>query len=96
MLTMMSMRVWLNILSINDLWVKGMPITSLDDKPIHPLYHVWSPFNQDYLGLLDEYIQSEPVSGFAVDVGCGTGVLGLILAKHGCDVTCTDIDRAAV
>jgi Methyltransferase domain len=65
----------------------GIQIHCLDSKVIYPLYGVWAPTTQEYLSLLANYV-SQKKSHYSrfntiVDLGCGTGVLPLVLAEKG-------------
>jgi len=62
---------------------EGLDVPLLGNKQkIHPLFHVWTPTDQNYLNLFEEYLAMEKLKGdFGLDVGCGTGVLGLALAQ---------------
>lgn len=46
--------------------------------------------------LLAEYIDKHGLSGAAVDIGCGTGIVGLAALRRGCFVTFQDISREAI
>jgi Methyltransferase small domain len=78
----MPLNIWDGIISANQWYEKGVHIESLGDK-IYPLYSVWPPTGVEYLQLFNEYLANVSVSGTAIDLGCGTGVLGMILAKKG-------------
>lgn len=65
----------------------GIQIHCLDSKVIYPLYGVWAPTTQEYLSLLANYV-SQKKSHYSrfntiVDLGCGTGVLPLVLCEKG-------------
>jgi 2-polyprenyl-3-methyl-5-hydroxy-6-metoxy-1,4-benzoquinol methylase len=64
---------------------KGIEITNLDNQLIYPLYGVWPPTSQEYLTLVDLYMKShkspKEIKNVA-DLGCGTGVLGILVGKH--------------
>jgi len=81
----MPMNLWEGILSTNEWNSKGLPIEALEET-IHPLYGVWSPTNQEFLNLFKKYLDSTELQGTAIDLGCGTGVLGFMLAKKGMQV----------
>ena len=78
----MPINLWDGIISANEWNEKGIQIAGLGNK-IYPGYGVWPPTNQEYLKLFTDYISSSNLEGTAVDLGSGSGVLGMILAKHG-------------
>lgn len=85
----MPLNIWEGILSANEWTNKGIFIQALN-AIIHPIYGVWAPTNQDYLSLLQKYLLDVKLTGTAVDLGCGTGVLSFMLAKHGMQVFAID------
>ena len=65
---------------------KGIEILTLEGRLIYPLYGVWAPTSQEYLGLIDLYMKSvkEPAEiNNVVDLGCGTGILGILAGSYG-------------
>lgn len=72
---------------------KGIEVAGLP-APLVPRFGVFSPTRQAYLSLLDD----ADFTGLTVlDVGCGTGVLGLLALSRGASsVTATDLDPRAV
>lgn len=67
-------------------WQKnGIEVSTLKGNLIYPLYGVWSPTSQEYLSLVDLYMKSlsepEKVEN-VIDLGCGTGILGILAAKY--------------
>ncbi|KRX10569.1 hypothetical protein PPERSA_05389 [Pseudocohnilembus persalinus] len=60
----------------------GVQIQALNNKKIFPLYGVWPPTQQHYYKLLEDFIASSrnllATPRNIIDIGCGTGVLGLI------------------
>jgi len=54
----------------------------------------WQRAQSDYL---TDIINSGKIkSGTALDLGCGTGIQSIFLAKHGFDVTGVDISKTAI
>lgn len=73
---------------------KGVNVAGLD-HPVHVRWGVFSPLRGEYLDLL--WKASLPEGGTACDVGTGSGVLSLILAKRGMSrITATDTNPAAL
>lgn len=64
---------------------KGIEVSTLDNQLIYPLYGVWPPTSQEYLTLVDLFMKSQKdlneIKNVA-DLGCGTGVLGILAGKH--------------
>jgi predicted RNA methylase len=72
---------------------KGLDVPGLQGTLV-PRFGVFSPTRHAYLGLLDPV---DPTGLHVLDVGSGTGVLGLALLQRGsARVTATDIDPRAV
>lgn len=84
----MSLNVWDGVVSANEWFQKGIEVPFLGT--IFPLYGVWAPTSQGYLQLFQEYLKSRSFKGTAVDLGCGTGVLGMMLAQRG--MSCFGVD----
>lgn len=73
--------------SAEQLQSKGVQIHCLDSRLVYPLYGVYTPTSQEYLSLLSNYVQQSK-SQFVglqtcVDLGCGTGILPIILSENG-------------
>jgi ribosomal protein L11 methylase PrmA len=66
---------------------KGIQIHCLDSRLIYPLYGVWTPTTQEYLSLISNYVQQSKNKykrmNSLVDLGCGTGVLPIVLSENG-------------
>ena len=83
-----SLRELLGIVGAHEWRKKGVPIAAsegLETFRIHPHYGVFAPVRTDYVPLLAQAplpaaLNAEPL---AFDVGTGTGVLAVILAKRG-------------
>lgn len=81
----------------SDEWEKaGIRIEALSDKKIYPLYSVWSPTSQNYLTLLNNYLE-EKVNMVKsrrniLDIGCGTGVLSFMVVQKVGSKDCYAID----
>lgn len=73
---------------------KGLPVTSLDHN-IYPKWGVFAPTRHEYLDLVMQAELPNPCAT-ALDVGTGTGVLAMILAKRGINqITATDTSASA-
>lgn len=51
---------------------------------------------EDSLLLLETVEKSDLKRKIFLEVGCGSGLISIVMAKKGCDVTATDIDKNAV
>ncbi|CAI2365457.1 unnamed protein product [Moneuplotes crassus] len=78
-------------------WEKnGIEILTLDNHMIYPLYGVWSPTTQTHLSLLDLFMKSLPDPSQinnVIDIGCGTGILGILAGKYGTSGELIGIDN---
>jgi tRNA/tmRNA/rRNA uracil-C5-methylase (TrmA/RlmC/RlmD family) len=84
----MSVEMYEGIISTNSYIQKGISIKALGDKKVYTYYGVFNPTRQDYLELFDEYIREnirdlKQNSKNCADLGCGTGILSLILSQNG-------------
>ena len=81
---MVPFNIYKGMASAESLEKSGIPIQALDGKKIYPLYGVWSPTRQGYVDLMADYIEKNPKKmkevKYAMDLGCGTGVLSMTLA----------------
>lgn len=80
----MPLNIWDGVVSANEWHEKGILIKNLGK--IYPLYGVWPPTSNEYIDLFADFVSGNKLKGVAVDLGCGSGVLGLILAKAGMSV----------
>lgn len=78
---------------------KGVPVKALDIS-IHPHYGVFAPTRQEYVQLLidaplpDDFDMDNDV---AYDIGTGTGLLAIVLAKRGIkQIIATDLNPRAL
>jgi len=78
-------------------WQKnGIEILTLDNHMIYPFYGVWSPTSQEYLNLVNLFMKSlpDPSQIYNVaDLGCGTGILGILAGKYGTSGELIGIDN---
>jgi len=93
-----SLRELLGLVGAHEWHQKGMEITALGSAPnnrIHPSYGVFSPVRGEYIQLVAEV--PLPSKALAFDIGVGTGVLSVVLAKRGVQrVVGTDLDPRAL
>jgi methylase of polypeptide subunit release factors len=90
----LSLRELLGMISAREWREKGVTIPALDAR-IHPHYGVFSPIRGEYVDLVAQ--APLPSLGAAYDIGTGTGVLAVLLARRGVGrVVATDQDRRAV
>lgn len=75
---------------------RGVEVPALGAR-IHPHYGVYAPIRGEYVDLVARAADAWPVGGrCALDVGTGTGVLALLLARRGARVLATDVEPRAV
>ena len=83
-----SLRELLGIVGAHEWRKKGVPIAGpekLEAFRIHPHYGVFAPVRTDYVPLVAQAPLPEALTAgsLAFDIGAGTGVLAVILAKRG-------------
>jgi methylase of polypeptide subunit release factors len=84
----------LGVLGAHQWRVRGVLVPALGTT-IHPHYGVFAPTRQEYVDLVAGV--SWPSVTTAFDIGTGTGVLAVLLARRGAErVVATDIERRAV
>lgn len=97
-----SLRELLGLISAHEWRKKGVEIAALGAPPhnrIHPHYGVFSPLRGEYVGLVAAApLPSTSIDPFvAFDIGTGTGVLAVVLARRGIrQVVATDQDPRAL
>src|SRR5512138_3012932 len=70
---------------------RGVPVPALGGR-VHPHYGVYAPVRTEYVDLVAAALAAWPAAGRrALDVGTGTGVLALLLARAGATVVATDV-----
>lgn len=96
-----SLRELLGVISAHEWRKKGVPILVRDDEEIriHPHYGVFSPIRGEYI----ELVLNAPLpkalaqTSTAFDIGVGTGVLSVVLAKRGIQkIVGTDQNERAI
>lgn len=94
--TVVALRELLGMIGAAEWQRKGVPVKALGGARVHPVYGVFAPTRQEYVDLVAEAPLPAEVS-VAFDLGTGTGVLALLLAKRGAKrVVATDLDPRAV
>ncbi len=90
-----SLRELLGVIGAFEWRRNGVPVPEAGGK-IHPFYGVFSPVRGEYLKLVNR----APLPEFcqmAFDIGTGTGVLAIVLAKRGVKhIVATDMQERAV
>lgn len=80
-------NIYQGMINSDHLEKAGIPIKTLDNKKIYPFYGVWAPTRQGYLSFLAEYIEKNLKTFHslknAIDIGCGTGILGIMMLLKG-------------
>ncbi|MFB4304975.1 50S ribosomal protein L11 methyltransferase [Actinomadura sp. GTD37] len=90
-----SLRELLGLIGAHEWRAKGVPVPALDGDRIHPHYGVFSPVRGEYVDLVAE--APLPPTKTAFDIGTGTGVLAVVLARRGVErVVATDLDPRAL
>ncbi|MFD3997711.1 methyltransferase [Streptomyces sp. NPDC058583] len=90
-----SLRELLGVIGAYEWYRNGVEIPALGGERIHPHYGVFSPVRGEYVDLVAE--AKLPRGATAFDIGTGTGVLSVLLARRGLrHVVATDQDARAV
>ena len=101
-----SLRELLGLISAHEWRKNGVEVPALGSAPhnrIHPHYGVFSPQRGEYIGLVQQ--APLPFTGkgqtaatlTAFDIGTGTGVLSVVLARRGVGrIVATDLDPRAL
>jgi methylase of polypeptide subunit release factors len=90
-----SLRELLGLIGAHEWRRNGVEIPALDAR-IHPHYGVFSPVRGEYVQLVADAPLPRDTS-LAFDIGAGTGVLSVLLAKRGIKrVIATDMDQRAL
>lgn len=86
----------LGVIGAHQWQAKGVHVPALGES-IHPGYGVFSPVRGEYVDLVAMAPLADPPPRTAFDVGTGTGVLAIVLARRGVEsVLATDISPRAV
>ena len=93
-----ALRELLGVIGAHEWRKKGVEIPALGAPPnnrIYPYYGVFSPVRGEYIDLVAQ--APLPSKALAFDIGVGTGVLSVVLAKRGVQhVVATDQDPQAL
>jgi methylase of polypeptide subunit release factors len=90
-----SLRELLGAIGAHEWRRKGVFIPALDER-IHPWYGVFSPVRGEYVELVAQAALPAGATT-AYDIGAGTGVLSVVLARRGLrSVVATDMDDRAL
>jgi methylase of polypeptide subunit release factors len=93
---LLPLRELLGIVGAHEWRRRGVEVPALGAR-LHPHYGVYAPVRGEYVDLVANAAAEWPVAGkSAIEVGTGTGVLALVLARAGARVIATDVEPAAV
>jgi SAM-dependent methyltransferase len=93
-----SLRELLGLIGAHEWRVNGIEIPAIGGR-IHPHYGVFAPIRREYIDLVAAAPLPEAAasSSLAFDIGTGTGVLAVVLARRGIRrVIATDVDPRAL
>jgi SAM-dependent methyltransferase len=93
---LLPLRDLLGMVGAHEWRRKGVPVPALGAR-VHPHYGVYAPVRGEYVDLVAAAAAERPLaSRRALDVGTGTGVLAIVLARAGASVVATDLEPRAV
>jgi SAM-dependent methyltransferase len=91
------LREWVGARGAREWYRRGVEVPALGAR-VHPHYGVFAPIRGEYVDLIAAQADAIGMAGrTAFDIGTGTGVLALVLARRGASrVVATDVDPRAV
>ncbi|MBA0051528.1 class I SAM-dependent methyltransferase [Streptomyces sp. AJS327] len=96
-LSLLALRELLGATGAYEWQRTGVPVAALDGERVHPRYGVFSPVRGEYVDLVARVPLPPGGTARAVDVGTGSGVLAVVLARRGvAEVVATDQDARAL
>jgi len=92
---LLPLREFLGMVGAWEWQQRGIALPQLGGERLHPRWGVFAPTRHEYLDLLMQ--APLPPQGLTVDVGTGTGVLTILLARRGrAPLLATDTNAAAL
>ncbi len=93
---LLPLREVLGMVGAHEWRRKGVLVPALGGR-VHPHYGVFAPVRGEHVDLVARALEAFPARGrSAFDVGTGTGVLAILLARAGARVVATDSEPRAV